>query len=216
MLRVPADRLSLEAWSGLWERLGAGADPRPVHRAVLRAYTEPHRHYHTLEHIARVLGLFDAVRERCRQPDEAELALWVHDLVYDPGAADNEERSATLARRWLVDGGVAEPRTQHVATLILATRHRAPPDDDDARYVVDIDLSILGAPQGEFDRYERQVRQEYAVRSDEEWRERRAALLRVFLERPRIYQTLELAVLEAPARANLVRSLARLTASPRG
>ena len=45
--------------------------------------------------------------------------------------------------------------------------------------------------------------------------ERGAARLRVFLERPRIYQTLELAVLEAPARANLVRSLARLTASPR-
>jgi len=69
-------------------------------------------------------------------------------------------------------------------------------------------------PGGKFDRHERQVRQEYFFRSETEWsRERRPSLLRAFLDRPRIFLTPEFAF-EAPARANLTRSLARLTADP--
>jgi predicted metal-dependent HD superfamily phosphohydrolase len=59
------------------------------------------------------------------------------------------------------------------------------------------------------------VRQEYFFRSETEWsRERRPSLLPAFLDRPRIFLTPEFASFEAPARANLTRSLARLTADP--
>ena len=204
-----ADRLSLEAWSDLWRRLGARTDPRPGHLAVHRAYTEPHRHYHTREHIARTLGLFDGVRHRLSHPAEAELAVWLHDVVYDPRAPDNEERSAALAERMLEASDVAGPAVNRVRALILATRHVGPPEELDARYVVDADLSILGAPEFEFDRYERQVRQEYFFVSEPEWRERRAKVLRRFLDRPQIFQTAEFSSFEAPARANLARSLGR-------
>jgi predicted metal-dependent HD superfamily phosphohydrolase len=207
-------RLSLEAWGALWLRLGARSEPAPVHAIVLARYAEPHRAYHTAEHIARTLDLFDGVRDRLRRPDEAELAVWLHDLVYDPRAADNEERSAEIGTRWLAEGGVASARAERLRTLVLATRHNAPPDDHDARYVVDADLSILGATPGEFERYERQVRREYAFRSETEWREGRARLLRRFLERPALFLTPEFARFEAPARANLARSIARLEAAP--
>lgn len=209
---MTADRLSLAAWRSLWSRLGARSDPRPLHLAVHRAYAEPHRHYHTREHIARTLGLVDGARSRLRRPDETELAVWLHDLVYDPHASDNEERSAARARQWLTAGGVPLGPIQRVSELILSTRHHAPPKEHDARYVVDADLSILGVPPLEFERYERQVRQEYFFVAEPEWRERRARLLRRFLDRPRIFQTAEFASFEAPARANLARSLARLTA----
>ena len=96
--------------------------------------------------------------------------------------------------------------------MILATRHVDPPEDPDAQYVVDADLSILGGTPVEFDRYERQIRQEYAFRSETEWREGRARILRVFLDRPRIFLTRESVRFEGPARANLERSLRRLTA----
>ena len=39
---------------------------------------------------ARTLGLFDGVRDRLRRPAESELAVWLHDVVYDPRAADKE------------------------------------------------------------------------------------------------------------------------------
>ena len=154
------------------------------------------------------------MRDRLRRPDEAELAVWLHDLVYDPRAADNEERSAEIGARWLAEGGVDSARAERLRALVLATRHSAPPDDHDARYVVDADLSILGATPDEFERYETQVRREYAFRSETEWREGRARLLRRFLERPALFLTPEFARFEAPARANLARSIARLEAAP--
>jgi predicted metal-dependent HD superfamily phosphohydrolase len=206
-------RLSLEAWSALWARLGARSDPRPPHAAVLARYAEPHRAYHTGEHIARVLTLLDRARPRLREPDEAELAVWLHDLVYDPRAADNEERSAEIAARWLAEGGVEAARADRVRGLILVTRHAGPPDEGDARYVVDADLTILGAEPADFDRYEDQVRREYAFRSDAEWRAGRVRILSAFLDRPRIYLTPEFARFERPARDNLARSIARLEAS---
>ena len=79
-----------------------------------------------------------------------------------------------------------------------------------ARTVVDIDLSILGAAEADFDRYEQQIRAEYAWVSDRPFRERRGAILRRFLERPAIYLTPEFRHLEPRARANLARSLSRL------
>jgi predicted metal-dependent HD superfamily phosphohydrolase len=207
-------RLSLEAWRGLWTRLGARSEAAPLHAAVLGCYGEPHRAYHTGEHIARTLRLLDGARERLREPDEAELAVWLHDLVYDPRAADNEARSADIAAGWLAEGGVAPARAERVRALIMATRHAAAPDGGDAAYVVDADLSILGAPPTEFDRYEVQVRREYAFRTDAEWREGRARVLRTFLARSRLFLTQEFVRFEAPARANLARSIARLEAPP--
>ena len=207
---MTAGRVSLDAWSALWRRLGARSDPRALHAEIADAYAEPHRHYHTLEHIARALGLFDGARERVRDADAAELALWLHDVIYDPRAGDNEARSAAYAVRLLHEGGVASAAAERVAALIMATRHVEPPEDADACYVVDADLAILGAAPGEFDRYERQVREEYSFRAEAEWRQGRARILRVLLDRPRIFLTPEFTRFEAPARANLERSLRRL------
>jgi predicted metal-dependent HD superfamily phosphohydrolase len=215
---VSTERVSVQAWSALWARLGARSDPRPIHQEIRRAYGEPHRHYHTLEHIGRVLDLLDGVSGQLRHPSEAELALWLHDVIYHPQAPDNEERSAAYAQD-LLHGGHVEPRVgERVAALILATRHvagaaAAAGDHPDTAYVLDADLSILGAPEAEFDRYEAQVRREYGYRTDEEWRQGRMRVLALFQERPRIYLTEAFAHLEAPSRANLARSLARLAAA---
>jgi predicted metal-dependent HD superfamily phosphohydrolase len=217
---VSIDRVSLDAWSDLWARLGAGSDPRPIHQEIRRAYGEPHRHYHTLEHVGRSLELLDGVRDRLARPPEAELALWLHDVIYHPQAGDNEARSAAYAQDLLQAGEVAAPVGERVAALIMATRHvagagpAAAGDDPDTAYVLDADLSILGAPEPEFDRYEAQVRREYAYRTDEEWRRGRLRVLAMFQARARIFLTEEFGRFEAPARANLARSLARLAAPP--
>ena len=209
---MTASRVAIEAWSALWGSLGGCSDPRPLHEEIQRAYSEPHRHYHTLEHLAHALSLFDGARQRLLEVDAAELAVWLHDFVYDPRARDNEARSATHAARILDDGGVPSRVADRVTALIMATRHVGPPEDHDAGYVVDADLSILGGTPGEFDRYERQVRLEYAFRTEAEWRQGRARILRAFLDRPRIFLTSEFDRFESPARANLERSLRQLAA----
>ena len=86
---------------------------------------------------------------------------------------------------------------------------------DVPQLVVDVDLSILGAPDARFAEYERQIRQEYAWVPPDAFRERRARVLGSFLGRPALYGTAHFATrLEARARENLRRSLARLGALP--
>ncbi|QNA90305.1 hypothetical protein G4G28_20610 [Massilia sp. Dwa41.01b] len=46
-------------WQGLWNRLGKPAPPALL-AALLAAYSEPQRHYHTLQHLGECLSHFDA------------------------------------------------------------------------------------------------------------------------------------------------------------
>jgi predicted metal-dependent HD superfamily phosphohydrolase len=93
----------------------------------------------------------------------------------------------------------------------MDTRHVVSPASNDGRYVVDIDLSILGEAAERFDAYERAIRLEYAHVPDDAFRPGRATILRQFLDRPRIYGTdFFRDRYEATARANLARSLAAL------
>jgi predicted metal-dependent HD superfamily phosphohydrolase len=98
-----------------------------------------------------------------------------------------------------------------VRELVLITKHRAKPVGADACLLVDIDLSILGAPMERFDEYEAQVRQEYGWVAEKDFRNGRGAILREFLTHKSIYLTeLFRKLLEANAKTNLERSLKRL------
>lgn len=201
----------LQRWDDLWHGLGlaapdAGAD-------LLAAYSQPHRHYHTLQHLGECLVLLD---ERVAPHHGAaicrlvELALWFHDAIYEIPGADNEQLSADWAARVMADAGMLIADVDRVKEAIMATRHDAPAPSTVAQLVVDVDLAILGASTARFDQYEEQVRREYAMYDDDAYRQGRAVILHQFLDRPRIYQTGAFGDLEAPARANLRRSLRRL------
>jgi predicted metal-dependent HD superfamily phosphohydrolase len=199
-------------WSALWGRLGARGDGRAVHADLRARYAAPERAYHTLAHIAHGLQELDTARHLCRDPDVVELAFWFHDAVYDPRAHDNEERSAALARDVAGGAGLAEDRVRRVSGLILLTKHAGtPPADADGEVLLDADLAILGAPPPEFDRYEQQVRREYAWVPEATFTLERARILRSFLARPRLYFTDHFRRRHEPqARMNLERSLKRL------
>ena len=136
-------------------------------RARLAAlYSAPGRHYHGLAHAEALLALAERHRAAIADFAALEAAIWFHDAIYDSRRQDNEARSAALAREWLA--GRAEPeRLDRIAAMIEATRtHRLPDGEDtaargDAALLLDMDLSILAAPQAAFDAYERAVRLEY-------------------------------------------------------
>jgi hypothetical protein len=60
------------------------------------AYSEPQRAYHTLSHIDALLALVRDRRAELKSPEAVSFAVWFHDIVYDPTAHDNEDRSAKL------------------------------------------------------------------------------------------------------------------------
>jgi predicted metal-dependent HD superfamily phosphohydrolase len=191
--------------------MGASGDPGPVIQHLEHAYAQPHRVYHTLAHIRSCLAQFDSGRHLAEEPGEVELAIWFHDVVYDPRAGDNESRSADDAARILGQAGITHQAMTRIRGLILATRHDSEPAALDSRLMVDVDLSIFGGSQAVFDRYEAQIRQEYVWVPETEFRRKRARLLESFLSRRAIFQTdFFNARYEAQARANLARSIRQL------
>jgi predicted metal-dependent HD superfamily phosphohydrolase len=155
-----------------------------------------------VQHLEECFARFDEIADLAQHPAEVELALWFHDAIYEPRRNDNEERSAAWAKSTVGD---------NVGALVMATRHDAVPEGMDAKVLVDVDLWILGAPEGRFDEYERQVREEYGWIPGLIYRRKRRQILESFAARPRIYSTGKfLERYEPQARANLARSLARL------
>lgn len=170
-------------------------------------YDAPERAYHTAAHVQSLIW---ALGGRGVLTPELELAAWGHDLIYDPRAADNEERSADVFGTWLAAQGAGVDVQAQVRDLILATRHTAPPTTQAEALFVDADLGILGADPDAFDAYDRAIRTEYAHVPEDAYRAGRAAVLRGFLNREQLYLTPEFAALDTPARVNLRRALERL------
>ena len=197
-----------QSWSRAWRGIGASGTGAGTCSALRAAYAEPHRHYHTMQHLVECLATFDEVADLAESPHAVELAIWFHDAIYAPGRSGNEERSAELAQRELESSGVDAQAARHVHDLVLATRHDALPVSRDEKVLVDIDLSILGADELRFSEYECQVREEYVFVPGWLFRRKRRAILQSFIERDFIYSTpYFIETLEARARANLRRAL---------
>ena len=196
-----------QRWQSLWQELGKPA-PGGLLQALLDAYSEPQRHYHTLQHLEECFAHFDALRHLAEHPLDVELALWFHDSIYDVHAHDNEARSAAWAGHALRDAGLAHEVRDRIHALVMATCHAALPATRDAQVLTDIDLAILGAEPARFAEYEAQIRAEYAhVPQDIYARERRRILAR-FLERVPLFHTPAMqAALAALARRNLQQAL---------
>ena len=206
----------LEAsWRRAWADVGVAAADAALLQRLLAAWCEPQRRYHTLQHLAECIAAFTAARALAGRPGEVELALWFHDAIYDVHRDDNEALSADWAHAALAGAGAGEGAAARVRELVLATRHAAPASTPDEGLLVDIDLSILGAPAERFAQYEAQVRAEYAWVDEATFRRRRREVLTGFLARPTIYATDHFrTLLEAVARANLGRSIEQLEDRP--
>jgi predicted metal-dependent HD superfamily phosphohydrolase len=202
-------------FTALWVRLGANADVDPIFDSVLQGWKEPHRRYHGLDHLGDCLARLDESPAAGKDRDLAEAALWYHDLVYQPGAADNEARSAARARADLAGSGAPEPVAEEVARLVQLTDHAVPPVDPLAALVCDVDLSILGRSAEEFEEYEQRIREEYREVPDSLWRSGRARVLTNLLSRDPLFRTGHFQRhYETSARRNLRHSLELLSRSP--
>ena len=184
-------------------------DSEAVFADLVSRYGEPERHYHTLDHIRAVLDHIDAHRPNA--PAALLFAAWLHDVIYDPRAADNEARSADFARAVLSNAAIASATIDETARLILLTRsHEAHPDDRLGCTLLDADLAILAADELAYDAYADAIRREYAWVPEPDYRSGRRKVLERFLVRPRLFFTMEMADAEPRARHNLTREVARL------
>jgi predicted metal-dependent HD superfamily phosphohydrolase len=204
----------LSSWLRCWRSLqasGDGGDGIALMQKLTKAYAEPQRSYHTIQHLNECLALLEPHLELAEHPAEVEIALWFHDAVYDVEGKDNEARSAGWAQTQLIAAQVSPEAVERIKQLIMATCHAALPEGRDQQLLVDVDLAILGAPRARFIEYEGQVRKEYNWVPGWLFRRKRRGILKEFLARNPIYNTPQIrAQLEGRARENLEFSLGQL------
>jgi predicted metal-dependent HD superfamily phosphohydrolase len=179
----PSDR-----FQSLWVQVGGSADfATHVFDLLDVLYGEPVRHYHRFGHIAHCLQELDGMAGGDGSRTALEMALWFHDAVYVPGAADNEQRSAQL----FASHADALPAdfVRAVTRLILVTTHKSVPDGADEAAMVDIDLSAFGVRWDDFIRDSRDVRAELAHLPDAQYYVAQTKFLTSLLARPRLYHT---------------------------
>lgn len=200
-------------FEALWNRHaspGSKVVPGDVYRTLMDSYGEPGRRYHTAAHIAHCLAQFDPAAPLMRDPDAVEMALWFHDAIYEPRATDNEARSAEMFQA-RASGALDDDFVSRVFELIMVTTHQEPPDDPDAEYMVDVDLSSFGLPWDEFRRDSDAVREEYAHVDDARFYATQLRFLRSLLNRSPLYCTPYFRDrLELRARENITRHVEEL------
>ena len=159
-----------------------------IYSILLSTYTESQRYYHTVQHIVECLQLFHQIKHQLQDPIAVELAIWFHDVIYDPKASDNEEQSAELMQK-LCTEIVGQAQIQKVYRWIIATKKHQPSLDSDLNYLLDIDLAILGSDSNRFAEYEQQIQQEYSWVEPSIYKIKRAEVLQYFYAMQPLYQT---------------------------
>lgn len=172
------------------------------------AYTAQGRFYHNLEHLAFMLALAKRYEKQLQNPAAVAFAIFYHDLVYEPSRTDNEARSAEIASRRLSKLNVPAPIISFVEKAIAATKTHQTTSSSDSNFLLDFDLAILGADPQTYSQYAQNIRQEYGIYPDEQYKPGRRKVIQHFLAQPAIYKTpLFQTLLEARAHLNLQAEL---------
>jgi predicted metal-dependent HD superfamily phosphohydrolase len=135
---------------------------------LTKRYSEPHRYYHTLEHIAQMFAL--AKRWDQKLSEVQQMAVWWHDAVYDPARNDNEYQSVRLLYQQV-------PWASNVIGRIILDTKDHKPIMPESHLVLDLDMAILGAENLKYRKYAKQVRREYRFAPDDLYRVGRADFL---------------------------------------
>jgi predicted metal-dependent HD superfamily phosphohydrolase len=195
-----------EAWEALFPgQPKAGAD-------LIERWSEPHRRYHTVDHLESMLSIVDAYADAADDVRAVRLACGFHDCVYDPQRTDNEIRSAEVAAKTLGGLGVKPDEIAEVVRLVwLTTGHNAEADDRNGALLCDADLAILATAPEQYARYAAEVRDEYRHVPDDLFRAGRIAVLQGILALPQLYRLAPLREeWEARARANIADEISAL------
>lgn len=199
-------------FSDLCKRAGSNAHTGDLWNEIERHYSGSKRYYHNLQHLSNMLTHLELCREFIREWDCVLFALFYHDYIYKATAKDNEEQSAGIARVRITALGLPQSKISIVSDMILATKGHDASQNSDVNYFTDADLSILGAPAGEYDQYTRDVRKEYSIYPDILYKPGRKKVLKHFLDMPYLFKTdFFRERLEDNARRNILRELTALT-----
>ncbi|MGM8910068.1 HD domain-containing protein [Psychrobacter sp. 1U1] len=194
------------------------AEVNALWQDIATRYNEATRAYHTLRHLQQLFAQFEQVKHKLYEPHIIALALYYHDVIYNPTSTNNEQKSAEHAVEAL-SHYLSVEQCQYISALIMMTANHQldelanPNKISDASYLLDMDLSVLGASWPEYKQYTKAVRQEYSHVPLTDYCTGRMAVLNGLLAHPKLYLTnYYYERLEMQARDNIKRELTLLAA----
>ena len=175
-------------------------------------YSQKQRAYHNLEHVIDCLTQLDNYEDFIADKDVVELAIWYHDIIYNPYGKENELKSAQEAAHFISKQNADKNLIEKVYQLILCTIHTNPPTNEAEALIMDIDISILGSPEPQYIAYCEKIRKEYKWIPGPIYRSKRKEIMNRFLQRKRLYFTdYYYDKLEEIARINIYQEVKRLS-----
>ena len=103
-----------------------------------------HNIQHTLDVVAGAQELGDAYRLKDKEMELLLIAAWFHDIGYDKGPIDHEDRSATYAKAYLSKQKFSEEDIAVISSCIMATKMPQSPKTILEKILCDADMSHLG------------------------------------------------------------------------
>lgn len=176
------------------------------------------RPYHNMIHLAYMFNQLAIYQQHCgdeegyiNSDENLNLAIFLHDYVYDAQSEHNEANSADIVVKWdrqrILDQNISAIT---VHRLILATTHGQKSNwTKKEKLIADLDLSILGtADYLTYQNYANAIREEYADYSDEEYKKGRLKFLFALLKKKHIFH-LEFfrKMFEKKARQNIAKEI---------
>lgn len=196
--------------------LGSDISPaQALWQNIATHYNEPVRAYHNLAHLQQLFIQFEQVKNHLKQPHIIALALYYHDVIYNPLRTDNELKSAEYALDDL-SAYLSAEQCQRIYQLIMMTADHQLDDakDQDGAFLLDMDLSILGTDWLDYKKYAQAIRQEYVHVAKADYQAGRTKVLTGLLAHPRLYLTdYYYQHLERQARENIKREVNLLHAT---
>lgn len=177
-------------------------------------YSSKNRYYHNLFHIASMLELASENKSEIQNYDELLFAIWFHDIIYTSTSKKNEEKSAEFANSVLQNISTVHMNAHNIYQLIISTKkHQVLLEENtDNAFLLDFDLSILGATWDDYKIYVQNIRKEYKIYPDFLYNPARKKVLLSFLDREKLFFTNKYqGLLEKKARLNLTKELELLS-----
>ena len=177
-----------------------------VFQDVLEPYGAPNRHYHNQDHLLfmfRAPFSYDGLREQKIR----SLFVFYHDHIYLASSTNNEFISSMCLA---MDSFSLHEHGEELDTARLAielSTHLTKTDDQLIGQLLDSDLFILASDPQDYDLYASNVRKEYLVYSDEEWKQGRIKFLNSTLDLPKIFNSTLYQQYEERARQNIQREI---------
>jgi pantetheine-phosphate adenylyltransferase len=171
------------------------------------------RAYHNLDHIAHCYQELEwAISNFNLEKDEYKnvaIAIFAHDIIYGEKKETSDEK---LSAQWLQDylQSIGHEDLSSVR-IVLSTEHASYKEEKskEEKLMHDIDLAILGSSKKMYQKYTKEIREEYNYVENEKYKEGRLKILNI-LKSKKIYLTNYFVKYSNSAKTNLENEIKEL------